>query len=607
MTIKEKCKNIQYITRKLQSVFIDKEQYEKRQCLTSISSIRFDNDYISNLIHTPRATGNVILGKDVISDIELYENYQNDATSKTLLETVSHTHLKGSKIYLKHLLCNPELSIELLQKRQEIIKSLDDTRSKNASLLQNMSKYEDDVLWLFDDTDENVKMMYDMMYFRIWFLKGINKSDVALTSYNIYRMLLSPMIGILSPIMYFVVPYMVLKYRYKIALPFKTYLRTLFESSKLLFSMNGLSSRLRYFSLIFSLVFYFQGVFNSVEISKTLYTISGFIIKKMSNIIKFINDGDALSQSIDNKFNVPDLFWGIECEPYKKLDYIINDKRWWIITNFGRVLKYFREIDKQHVKNLLSRSYMYDCLLSINKLNDYGFSYAKFENFNKPHLELDGVFHPCLEGEVVKNSIALGDKNMILTGPNAGGKSTLVKSLLINTLLCQTLTVSSSNKCTMTPFKYINSQINIPDCKGKESLFQAEMNRCKQNFDIINSLNQNDNKFSFIVMDEVFSSTSPIEGISGAYAVANHLSKNINLIVIFTTHFVYLTKLQKRTKRYTNYKMNVIKKDDDFIFPYTLEKGISTQCIALELLEKNGFDSGLIADAKAIRDRLLVV
>jgi DNA mismatch repair protein MutS len=218
---------------------------------------------------------------------------------------------------------------------------------------------------------------------------------------------------------------------------------------------------------------------------------------------------------------------------------------------------------------------------------------------------MNGIWHPCIKSNIVKNDIII-DKdihNMILTGPNAGGKSTLVKSILINVLLSQTLTITSADRCYITPFKFINSQINIPDCKGKESLFQAEMNRCKYNFDTLSGLSQNE--FGLIIMDEIFNSTNPIEGISGAYAVANHLSKNPNTMLVFTTHYLYLTKLEK-TKRFTNFKMNIDKNETSFSFPYKIKKGISKQCIALELLENKGFDDELIKEAKEIRDKLLV-
>jgi hypothetical protein len=612
MNTQDKPKIKKTISQRVKDFLIDKEYNEQRKLISeSFSQNNFDDDYIKNLIHPPLENNSVLLGKDVIEDIELFKTYRDDKfddnyKSISVFDSINKTNLKGSSIYLKNILANPELSKTILTKRQNILFQLQDKPIN--TILENMATQEDDVLWLFEDKEENVKALYDIVYFRSWLLKNLNNVDYAVTSYNIYRIILSPVIGIMSPILYFIVPFLVLKYKYKIKLSFKAYLSILFDSSKLMFSMSGWSSNLRYCSYIFSLIFYFQGVFNSIEISKTLYNVTDVINKKMISIIKFIDSGNEL---LDKYYNneIPYMFFSMHTiPPYTNLNLKLNGNRWWITTNFGKILKYFKQIDKEQIKNLLTQTYMLDSLNSIISLKNNGYTFTNYSIDTKlPFMQVEGLGHPCLKSNTIKNNINLGDKetyNMILTGPNAGGKSTLVKSILINTLLSQTITMSCSNKCTITPFKYINSQINIPDCKGKESLFQAEMNRCKYNFDVIQSLDNTD--YSLIIMDEVFNSTNPIEGISGAYAVADHLSKHTNVMVIFTTHFVYLTKLQKNTKRFTNYRMNVKRKDNQIIFPYKLKKGISQQYIALELLEQNGFNDELITEAKKIRDKLSV-
>jgi hypothetical protein len=612
MTTQDKPKIKKTISQRVKDFLIDKEYNEQRKLISeSFSQNNFDDDYIKNLIHPPLENNSVLLGKDVIEDIELFKTYRDDNfddnyKSISVFDSINKTNLKGSSIYLKNILANPELSKTILTKRQNILFQLQDKPIN--TILENMATQEDDVLWLFEDKEENVKALYDIVYFRSWLLKNLNNVDYAVTSYNIYRIILSPVIGIMSPIVYFIVPFLVLKYKYKIKLSFKAYLSILFDSSKLMFSMSGWSSNLRYCSYIFSLIFYFQGVFNSIEISKTLYNVTDVINKKMISIIKFIDNGNEL---LDKYYNneIPYMFFSMHTiPPYTNLNLKLNGDRWWITTNFGKILKYFKQIDKEQIKNLLTQTYMLDSLNSIISLRNNGYTFTNYSIDTKlPYMQVEGLGHPCLKSNTIKNNINLGEKetyNMILTGPNAGGKSTLVKSILINTLLSQTITMSCSNKCTITPFKYINSQINIPDCKGKESLFQAEMNRCKYNFDVIQSLDNTD--YSLIIMDEVFNSTNPIEGISGAYAVADHLSKHTNVMVIFTTHFVYLTKLQKNTKRFTNYRMNVKRKDNQIIFPYKLKKGISQQYIALELLEQNGFNDELITEAKKIRDKLSV-
>tara|TARA_R110001592_G_scaffold353858_1_gene653088 strand:- start:427 stop:915 length:489 start_codon:yes stop_codon:yes gene_type:complete len=136
----------------------------------------------------------------------------------------------------------------------------------------------------------------------------------------------------------------------------------------------------------------------------------------------------------------------------------------------------------------------------------------------------------------------------------------------------------------LTPFHYIASQMTIIDDKGYESLFEAEMNRIIKNVEAIKECNDT-NKKSIIFLDELFNSTNVIEGICGSYGICKSLADIKTNITLLTTHFTYLYKL-KDTKKYKNYKMNVKIEDENIEFPYKISEGISTQYIALELLNK---------------------
>jgi len=208
-----------------------------------------------------------------------------------------------------------------------------------------------------------------------------------------------------------------------------------------------------------------------------------------------------------------------------------------------------------------------------------------------------------VDNKVVKNSIQMKN-NLLITGPNAAGKSTFIKSVIINILLSQTIGVNSCSYFEMSPFHLIETYLHIPDVKGKSSLFEAEMFRSKEYIEKIKELEENE--FSFIVLDEIFSSTNYIEGFSGAYSILKNLSNYKNTLFIVTTHFTDLEILEKDTKgRIENYKFTVdYDENKEIQFNYLLEKGISNQYIALELLKKNGFDEKILEDAFQISKRI---
>ena len=126
--------------------------------------------------------------------------------------------------------------------------------------------------------------------------------------------------------------------------------------------------------------------------------------------------------------------------------------------------------------------------------------------------------------------------------------------------------------------------MNIPDIKGKESLFEAEM-QVAEHLVKLKSLNSED--FAFLIMDEIFS-TNPEEGIAGGYAICEMLGKCENSIALITTHFTQLTDLEK-TSNYSCYKIPILRDDkDEAFYTYNLEREYQINFV-LELLGKKGF------------------
>lgn len=590
----------------LSKFFSDPKNAKAVEAMTEQQHKRYQEDEIvvlPSIFNNAVTTSRCHLGGDVLADLEMFDSYRNDETA-TLFSSIDRSILKGTKIFLKHIIQNPICNIESINRRQELIKSIDP--SVLTPLLREIKDFEQDLCWLFADKEEHIKSLEDMLFFRLCFLKPLNNIPWALTSVNIYKILVSPLLGILSPILYFVIPYYIIKLRYKINISFTNYIRMMFTTSKILFEHGGgWTTRLRYVSYIFSMIFYFQGIFNSLEISRTIFSLNKFVLNRVDNILAFFcksNDILEIAYCPDIAqvfFDAPTpLFYqSLGVEP-------ISNNRFWLTTNFGKRLSFLKTIDATSAKTIVNQIYMVDMLNSVARLHsDSGFGFCKAVASKIPTVNIDRVWHPSINAAlVVRNDINLSaKKNAILTGPNAGGKSTLVKSILLSVLLAQTFGVVNAVDLSFTPFEFINSQISIPDCKGKESLFEAEMHRCKFNLEHIRSMPSG---FSFVIMDEIFNSTNPIEGIAGAYAIAKTLGSLKSTVVMFTTHYNYLTKLQRDTKRFVNYKMDVSRTLNGFDFPYQLSAGVSKQYIALDLLRSKGFTDEIVDEALRIKNKL---
>ncbi|ACE06282.1 hypothetical protein Aasi_0916 [Candidatus Amoebophilus asiaticus 5a2] len=227
---------------------------------------------------------------------------------------------------------------------------------------------------------------------------------------------------------------------------------------------------------------------------------------------------------------------------------------------------------------------------------------------SKPYISLVDMWSPFLDvKKAITNTITMSSerevRNMILTGPNAGGKSVFISGMAISLLLSQTLGIAPASSATITPFNKINTYLDVSgDIAEGKSLFMAEVQRAQQQLDTIMGLQEGE--FSFSVMDEIFSGTNPLEGEAAAYSIVHYLSKYTNNLSIVATHFPKLTLLPERAPHsgFANYKVfvGVQKETGQLIYTYKVAPGKSNQTIALDILKEQGYDIKMLEEAKDI-------
>ena len=206
------------------------------------------------------------------------------------------------------------------------------------------------------------------------------------------------------------------------------------------------------------------------------------------------------------------------------------------------------------------------------------------KNKNKPTRFKDAYFPSLVDVNPVKNSYAL-DKHMLITGPNAAGKTTLLKTTIFNIILSQQTGFGFYKTAQLQLYDYIHCYINIPDTSARDSLFQAEARRCK---DILMSIRETSieatkgeklsspyinatfkNNTHLCVFDELYSGTNPYEAIGSAYAFLSYLNKFDNVNFVLTTHYLDLCKrLEESQQGIHNYHMEVQDDGDDFNYTY---------------------------------------
>jgi len=186
----------------------------------------------------------------------------------------------------------------------------------------------------------------------------------------------------------------------------------------------------------------------------------------------------------------------------------------------------------------------------INEKNKYEKKSKK--DSTVPSMEIKQNYYAVLKDKSpVKNDVTL-ENNIIITGPNASGKTTVLKSALINILLSQQFGCGFFTEAKLPTYRHLHCYLNIPDTSGRDSLFQAEARRCKE---IIDSIEEDSKSLHFCVFDEIYSGTNPEEAEKTAYAFMKYLVKRSQVSCILTTHFIKVCKRLDTNENIENYHM----------------------------------------------------
>lgn len=187
-------------------------------------------------------------------------------------------------------------------------------------------------------------------------------------------------------------------------------------------------------------------------------------------------------------------------------------------------------------------------LLSVSKESPQRYSCANYRiDSAVPMFSAENFWHPLLTTKKIQgNCLSLGtdknSRNIIITAPNAAGKSTALNSALLCAYLAQTIGIVPAEKHQQTVYKEIYSSVIIQDNIAENlSLFATELSNAENLIKKVNSLAKNE--YMLIALDELFRSTQYKKGESLAYKLLTILCSCPNVIVIVSTHFEGLIKL----------------------------------------------------------------
>lgn len=239
-----------------------------------------------------------------------------------------------------------------------------------------------------------------------------------------------------------------------------------------------------------------------------------------------------------------------------------------------------------------------------------GFCYASFETSSLPHLNITGVWDPFIASSAaIPNSVELGTPatmhHMIISGPNKGGKSTFMRSLMVSVMLAQSCGIVPAKGCSLTPFGYFDSYVTVDDEAGRKSRFEAETERMTTLLDNLKNLPIGCR--AFIIVDEMFSGTNPRDASCAGRAVATRRIVNATQSLwVISTHFPAIRELETTTGGlFKNYHVEVKRNPDGSLagsgFTYRILPGTTEDSTAFDVLSQAGIGDDIISEAKRLR------
>ncbi len=521
------------------------------------------------------------LDENVINDLELRETENN----KSIYENIFEPKTNFGKNTMNLWINNYSYDKNFLNDTKNLIDKTDIFNIPDDISFNNIEN-----IYKIIDNDKEFNNKYS--YINFDYFKYLNQNELVLLSLSLYN-ISSPILSLISPIFLLLFPFLLIKMQgYDINIEnYVTFLKQSFKQHALgaLFSdFNSIKIEKKIY-IIVTIIFYFYQMYQNIiscinyfkklsSIHKYLFDIKDYINFSINKMELFYNKSilyKTYKQFNKNLFNHIEYLKNFLEKLNKILPYTLSFNK---IKELGYLLKIFYNLknDSLYLKSLKYSFYFNGYLENLSQLKiNIDNNIINYSN-NSSKIEFYNAYYPPLKNEnPIKNSYKL-NKHIIITGPNASGKTTLLKTTAINIILNQQIGCGFYSKANIKLFDFIHSYINIPDTSGRDSLFQAEARRCKE---IIDKINKNSkSKKHLCIFDELYSGTNPYEAIGSAFSLIEYLDKIKNLNFVLTTHYTDLCNKLNNKSSINNCKMKVEKDitNKNFTYTYKLVKGISS-------------------------------
>jgi DNA mismatch repair protein MutS len=222
-------------------------------------------------------------------------------------------------------------------------------------------------------------------------------------------------------------------------------------------------------------------------------------------------------------------------------------------------------------------------------------------------IEIVAGRHPVIEAvtsaQFIPNDLYMNnstDRMLVITGPNMGGKSTVLRQTAIISILAQMGSFVPAERARLPILDRVWTRVGASDdlARGR-STFMVEMTETA-------AILHNAGPRSLVLLDEIGRGTATFDGLSIAWAVVEHLHDSTEHAAktLFATHYHELTELAERLPGARNYQITAMEREGEVIFLHKLEKGRASKSYGIEVARLAGLPPAVLSRAREVLERL---
>jgi len=472
-------------------------------------------------------------------------------------------HMAAGRALFKGLLHRPSNP----GPRQAHIARLAPNRARIEKCLSMARELEQDVIWVLNKPTIGETWPLPFLFPQMRVINSLNRVPCFHELYHAYRLWLSPALTIAYPLLLILGPWAYVRRKLKWNLTFAQYITFAYTMLK---TLRGPAANRLWLTLAVYIAMYLYNVAQIIDMSRMVGGARSILAHRADKIRHFMDIANELQE-----MGVDAGMWGLETMQMQRPMTAMSPGflgvwQWWGKAEVTDALQ-------ACLHTVASADVAALCMRCLSRPSTWSMvrpctDWPKFY----------GMRHPALQ-RCVANPASLA-RNMVITGPNAAGKTTYCRAILANVLLAQSLGIACARKAYVGSFMAVSTFMRLRDTTGKESLFEAEVGRCVEMWAMAKKARGR----ILMILDEPMHATPPTEGAAAAMAFLSGLVTLGDVRVLTTTHYAALTDLGANAD-FVNVSMDaIVRPNEPIAFPYSLRAGPSFQSIALELLQERG-------------------